>query len=205
MRLLPWPRSYPFSWVVWPWEATWRGNTSTGYPPKVTCYLYMEMVEVAIGICALLIPLFTIMAKPIYAIAYNYLFQHFWTYQIFAFLGCSLLLIIPTSLMGATLPILCRLYVTHLGHIGSRTGRLYGINTVGAFRRSTLRFCSDQQPWCTGNTLCGSWHQCLCGAFLHPAGPSIAASCLSGISAKSRQEYCPTETGSQALFNGNNS
>jgi spermidine synthase len=101
-------------------------------PSKSNLLSLYGMVEVAIGICALLIPLFTIMAKPIYAIAYNYLFQHFWTYQIFAFLGCSLLLIIPTSLMGATLPILCRLYVTHLGHIGSRTGRLYGINTVGA-------------------------------------------------------------------------
>jgi spermidine synthase len=89
-------------------------------------------VEVAIGLYALLIPLFTIMVKPIYAIAYNYLFEHFWIYQIFALLGCSLLLILPTSLMGFTLPVLCRFYVTHLDHLGARTGRLYGINTVGA-------------------------------------------------------------------------
>ena len=89
-------------------------------------------VEVAIGVCALLIPLFTIIAKPIYAVAYNHLLHQFWIYQIFAFLGCSLLLIIPTSLMGVTLPVLCRFYVTQLNHMGSRTGRLYGINTVGA-------------------------------------------------------------------------
>ena len=41
-------------------------------------------------------------------------------------------LIIPTALMGATLPILCRFYVAHMDHLGTRTGRLYGINTVGA-------------------------------------------------------------------------
>ncbi len=88
--------------------------------------------EVAIGLYALLIPFLTTWAKPIYAVAYNYLFQHFWLYQIFAFLGCAVILIIPTALMGVTLPVLCRFYVTHLDHLGSRTGRLYGINTVGA-------------------------------------------------------------------------
>lgn len=89
-------------------------------------------VEVAIGLYALLIPLFTTWAKPLYAVAYNLLFQHFWLYQTFAFLGCTVILIIPTTLMGVTLPVLCRFYVTHLDHLGSRTGRLYGINTVGA-------------------------------------------------------------------------
>jgi len=34
--------------------------------------------------------------------------------------------------MGATLPILCRFYVTHLTHLGTHTGRLYGLNTLGA-------------------------------------------------------------------------
>ena len=89
-------------------------------------------VEVGIGLYALLIPFLTTWAKPVYALAYNYLFQNFWLYQIFAFLGCAVILIIPTILMGVTLPVLCRFYVTHLDHLGSRTGRLYGINTVGA-------------------------------------------------------------------------
>jgi len=34
--------------------------------------------------------------------------------------------------MGATLPVLCRFYVNHMGHLGARTGWLYGLNTVGA-------------------------------------------------------------------------
>jgi spermidine synthase len=89
-------------------------------------------LEVAIGIYALILPLLIFCVRPLYAIAYNHLFEYFWAYQIFTFLGCALLLIFPTTLMGATLPILCRFYVTHLQHLGTRTGRLYGINTVGA-------------------------------------------------------------------------
>jgi spermidine synthase len=40
--------------------------------------------------------------------------------------------------MGVTLPVLCRFYVAHLDHLGSRTGRLYGVNTVGAAAGAVL-------------------------------------------------------------------
>jgi spermidine synthase len=88
-------------------------------------------VELGIGLYGLLFPLFIYAAKPVYVLAYNALFIHFWLYRIFAFCGCSLLLLVPTTLMGITLPVLCRFYVEDLGHIGTRTGRLYGINTIG--------------------------------------------------------------------------
>jgi spermidine synthase len=89
-------------------------------------------LEVAIGIYGLLLPIFIVLIKPVYSLAYNHLFQFFWIYTLFAFCGCTLLLIIPSSLMGATLPILCRFYVTRPNHLATRTGRLYGVNTVGA-------------------------------------------------------------------------
>jgi spermidine synthase len=89
-------------------------------------------LEIGVGIYGLLLPIFIVMVKPAYSLAYNHLFQWFWVYSLFAFFGCTLLLILPASLMGATLPILCRFYVTHADHLGTRTGRLYGINTVGA-------------------------------------------------------------------------
>jgi spermidine synthase len=71
-------------------------------------------------------------AKPIYGLIYDPLLNRFWCYQAVAFLGCVLLLIVPAVLMGATLPVLCRFYVNHMGHLGTRTGWLYGLNTVGA-------------------------------------------------------------------------
>jgi len=94
--------------------------------------------EFAIGIYGILLPLFIYLVKPVYALAYNSLFIHFWLYRLFTFFGCSLLLIVPTTLMGITLPVLCRFYVESLGHIGARTGRLYGINTIGGAAGAAL-------------------------------------------------------------------
>jgi spermidine synthase len=88
-------------------------------------------VEMAIGIYGVMLPLFIALAKPVYIQAYKYLFIYSWPYNLFTFVGCSVLLLIPTTLMGVTLPLLCRFYVEDLGHIGVRTGRLYGINTIG--------------------------------------------------------------------------
>jgi spermidine synthase len=98
---------------------------------KILLSLYGKL-EVAIGLYGLVLPVFMVMVKPAYSFAYNHLFQSFWIYSLFTFFGCTLLLILPTALMGATLPILCRFYVAHLDHLGARTGRLYGINTIGA-------------------------------------------------------------------------
>jgi spermidine synthase len=88
-------------------------------------------VELAIGIYAILLPLFISLVKPAYILAYNNLFMHFWLYRIFTFFGCCFLLLVPAALMGVTLPVLCRFYIENLRHIGARTGKLYGINTIG--------------------------------------------------------------------------
>jgi spermidine synthase len=63
--------------------------------------------ELAIGIYGLLFPLLIFAVKPVYVLAYNAFFDHFWIYRIFTFFGCSLLLIIPTALMGVSLRVLC--------------------------------------------------------------------------------------------------
>lgn len=43
-----------------------------------------------------------------------------------------ILLLIPTAMMGATLPVLAKGFLTKIEHFGSRLGILYGINTFGA-------------------------------------------------------------------------
>jgi spermidine synthase len=90
------------------------------------------LAEIAIGIYGLLLPVIILALKPVYVCAYNSMVLHAWFYRLFTFSGCTLILLIPTTLMGITLPVLCRFYVENLGHIGARTGRLYGINTIGA-------------------------------------------------------------------------
>ncbi|MDB4433192.1 fused MFS/spermidine synthase, partial [bacterium] len=42
------------------------------------------------------------------------------------------LLVIPATLLGATFPVALRVYTTNVAHVGSRTGKLYASNTVGA-------------------------------------------------------------------------
>ncbi len=49
-----------------------------------------------------------------------------------------LLLVIPTTLIGATFPVALRVYTTNVRHIASSTGTLYFANTAGAIAGSLL-------------------------------------------------------------------
>ena len=50
---------------------------------------------------------------------------------LFEFLVCGVLMLIPTTLMGATFPIIVKMLTTNVQRIGHSTGRLYAINTFG--------------------------------------------------------------------------
>ena len=113
------------------------GSFSAGHiidrrPTRSTLLALYGKIEIAIGVYALLLPLGISALKPLYRMAYAHLWPHPWLYTLFTFGGCLLLLIVPTTLMGATLPVLCRYYVSGLTTLGARTGRLYSLNTVGA-------------------------------------------------------------------------
>ena len=90
------------------------------------------LLELAIAAYGLVLPLLLAALKPLYAILYNHLFAHFMPYNFLTFVGCAAILLFPVVCMGATLPILCRFYVTRLSHLGTHAGRLYGLNTIGA-------------------------------------------------------------------------
>ncbi len=89
-------------------------------------------IEVGIGLYALCFETLATACKPLYVMAYAHLWPHPWAYALFTFAGCFLLLLVPTTLMGATLPVLCRCYVTRLDALGTRAGALYSLNTIGA-------------------------------------------------------------------------
>ena len=55
-----------------------------------------------------------------------------WGILVLRFLLCSLFLLVPTSLMGATLPILSRFVAFHRTNSSSEVGILYSLNTFGA-------------------------------------------------------------------------
>jgi spermidine synthase len=56
----------------------------------------------------------------------------FLTFSLAQFLLVLALLLPPTTLMGATLPVLSRLFATESGTLGRRVGLLYALNTFGA-------------------------------------------------------------------------
>ena len=100
------------------------------------------ILELAIGAYGIILPLLLTLFRPLYAIIYNHLFGYFLGYNLLTFAGCILLLIIPVTCMGATLPVLSRFYITTLSRLGTHVGRLYGLNTIGA---------------AAGSLLCGFW------------------------------------------------
>jgi spermidine synthase len=133
-----------------------------------------------------MIPFLLVTFRPVYAIIYNHLFSYFILYNLLTFVGCSVLLCIPVICMGATLPILCRFYVSRLSHLGARAGRLYGLNTIGA---------------AFGALLCGFWLINLLGVrgtliFAVAINGIIGVVCILAGTAAQRQQQAkePTDT-----------
>ncbi len=99
-------------------------------------------LELGIGVFALCVPVLLWLIKWVYVATYDSLFEYTLFYNLLIFAGALLVLCVPAIFMGATLPILCRFYVGSLSELGTHTGRLYGINTVGG---------------AVGSFICGFW------------------------------------------------
>jgi len=90
------------------------------------------LLEIGIGLYGLAVPLLFGAADPLYRTLYPHVAEMPWLLTGVRFLVGSIVLLLPTTCMGATLPILVH-YVTHEGQsFGKSVGRLYGINTLGA-------------------------------------------------------------------------
>jgi spermidine synthase len=90
------------------------------------------LVEVCIGLYALSIPLLLGAVGPVYRAAYSPAIENPWLLTALRFSLSGMILLIPTTLMGATLPLLVR-YATLRGRsLGGSVAVLYGINAAGA-------------------------------------------------------------------------
>jgi spermidine synthase len=70
--------------------------------------------------------------KPIFESLYNALFVHPSVFSIFRCLALFVLMAIPTTLMGMTLPLLATHFFREKESIESTGAKLYGLNTLGA-------------------------------------------------------------------------
>lgn len=90
------------------------------------------VLEIGIGLYALLVPALLAQAEPIYRAIYPHVAQQPWLLSAARFAISCALLLLPTTLMGATLPLLVVFSRSLGGGFGASVARLYGVNTLGA-------------------------------------------------------------------------
>jgi len=90
------------------------------------------ILEIGIGLSALLLPFLLSLLHPLYRISYQYFNASFIVLSLVRFVLTFIVLLIPTTLMGATLPVLSRFMVRRKDSLGLNVGFLYSLNTLGA-------------------------------------------------------------------------
>src|SRR5215475_634975 len=89
-------------------------------------------LEVGIGVSAIVLPSMLETLTPVYVWLHRQLHDSFWLFSAVRFLLAFSLLLAPTALMGATLPVLSRYMVRNTATLGRNVGTLYALNTGGA-------------------------------------------------------------------------
>jgi len=95
----------------------------------VSLFLFLEF---GIGLFALIFPVTFQWLSGLY----NYIATSFspnqYVLQLIRFVLAFLYLLIPTTLMGGTMPVIVKIFVNNLGHVGGKVSRLYAVNNMGA-------------------------------------------------------------------------
>lgn len=94
-------------------------------------YLYIAL-ELAIGLFGVCSPLLFKVIEDIYALIYPFIGNGLVQLTTLRFVLSFLGLLIPTTLLGATLPVLVKLIVRSDKGVAANAGRLYAVNSVGA-------------------------------------------------------------------------
>lgn len=90
------------------------------------------LLEIAIGLFALVIYPVFLNLNALYGPLYTSIGSSFTLLVITRFLLAFFLLLIPTTFMGATIPLLVKAITHGLADLGRKAGRLYAVNTAGA-------------------------------------------------------------------------
>src|SRR5687768_10014267 len=105
------------------------GRFASRITKPVAAYGWME---IGIAVYALLVPLLFHAVDSLYASVWQQLQPGFFTFTLLRFALSCLLLLVPTTLMGATLPVLAAALLRAEGHDSNSVTRLYACNLVGA-------------------------------------------------------------------------
>lgn len=89
-------------------------------------------IEIGIGLYGLAVPFIFALLPSVYQPFWQRFHLSFFSISIVRFFFATVVLILPTALMGATLPVLANYYARGRERIGLRVGSLYSLNTFGA-------------------------------------------------------------------------
>ena len=89
-------------------------------------------LELGIGLYALAVPYLFYVLRMLYRFSYQNISESLPFLTVVRLVFAFLVLLIPTMLMGATLPVLCKGLAARTEKFGARLGVLYGANTLGA-------------------------------------------------------------------------
>ncbi len=89
-------------------------------------------LEIGIAVYAVSVPFLFHLVDKLYAIIWQQFHPGFFAFSLWRFLLSCLLLLVPTTLMGATLPILSSALLHSYGHSKGAVTKLYACNLVGA-------------------------------------------------------------------------
>lgn len=95
-------------------------------------FLLYGILEAGVGIYGFLVPWIFIAAQKIYGPIFGLNESYPFLFNLVLFFLSFVLLVFPTLLMGATLPVLSRFFVRSFAQFGRRVGDLYATNTLGA-------------------------------------------------------------------------
>jgi len=95
----------------------------------LSCYGWLEL---GIAIYAILVPFLFTAVDNLYVVIWQQFHPGFFVLSLCRFLLSCLLLLVPTTLMGATLPVLSAALLNSRGHSSSSITRLYACNLAGA-------------------------------------------------------------------------
>ncbi|HKP14009.1 MAG TPA: fused MFS/spermidine synthase, partial [Blastocatellia bacterium] len=105
------------------------GRRSESIPHPLRLYGWLE---IGIGLYGLAVPFIFAALPAVYHPIWRWLQLSFFALSLVRFVFAALVLIVPTALMGATLPVLASYYARDAYRIGLRVGSLYALNTFGA-------------------------------------------------------------------------
>jgi spermidine synthase len=105
------------------------GRTGARVKRPVRAY---GLLEIGIALYALVVPLLFSLVDNLYAIIWQHFHPGFFVFSLWRFLLSCVMLLVPTTLMGATLPLLSAALVRSAGQTSTSVTKLYTRNLAGA-------------------------------------------------------------------------